>query len=382
MTERITEDQIHNVAVYVDPPSHHYLNDRLFDLGPCRLNGDQLLAPYVYLKELLTARGITVRTADHLPPEQSNGLNIYVSLGNMQKLHDLDELSQRSDVVLSAFIALECPIVEPSLYRGLKRIERYYKRIFSWSDSETLNRFVGKDIKFEPFFWPQSFNDVHEDIWNRTNRKFLVMINANKLPRIYWQELYTKRMEIVEFFSRTEEIDLYGKGWNEPSMRLGHTWVPWTFRALHDKFLTHWDRYRPDPLLVAARRVYCGPAESKANTLGGYKFALCFENATLKGWITEKIFDCFFAGTVPVYWGAPDIERYVPAECFIDMRRFANYEELADFLRSLGEEEIRQYKQNAREYLRSPLYYPFTKQAFGDLFCRLVEEDSGIQPTS
>ena len=39
----------------------------------------------------------------------------------------------------------------------------------------------------------------------------------------------------------------------------------------------------------------------------------------VNGYVTEKIFDAFKAGCVPVYWGAENITKYVPAECFIDM---------------------------------------------------------------
>ena len=98
-------------------------------------------------------------------------------------------------------------------------------------------------------------------------------------------------------------IDLYGVGWNVPSYKLGETRVPATIRHLQRKLLHQWQRLRPDPFLVAARRVYRGIATSKAEVLGKYTFALCFENQILKGWITEKIFDCFFAGTIPILRG-------------------------------------------------------------------------------
>jgi hypothetical protein len=41
--------------------------------------------------------------------------------------------------------------------------------------------------------------------------------------------------------------------------------------------------------------------DSKKNTLEKYKFSICYENARdIPGYITEKIFDCFFAGCVPI----------------------------------------------------------------------------------
>ncbi|MCZ6820783.1 MAG: glycosyltransferase family 10, partial [Calditrichaeota bacterium] len=290
------------VALYIDPPSYHFLRNQLFNVNDGRLNGDNILAPYAQIKEFFNSNGVTVNTADYLLKTKGDGArNIYVSMG---MLSNYLKLAQRKDTVLSAFFAMECPIVEPSMYESLKGAEKHFNRILSWSDSDSLVKFTGKPIQIDRFCWPQSFDDVHEELWYNIDRKFLTMINSNKLPQVYWQELYTERLRAVEFFSRTGEIDLYGVGWDGPPFRLGKTRVPNTLRRLHRTLLKHWQRIRPDPLLAVVQRCYRGQAKSKSETLGQYTFAICFENMILKGWITEKIFDCFFAGTVPIYWGA------------------------------------------------------------------------------
>ncbi len=364
------------VALYIDPPSQHFLDDRLFRVDGARLNGDNREAEYVYLRKSLAAASIEVHTADFLAVAPFDGTTrLYVSLGSLR--HYPIALT-RPDTKLSAFFALECPIVEPSLYRDLNRVQSRFERVFSWSDSDALQRFVGGPLRCQEFRFPQVFNSVHEELWSRAERAFLVMINANKLPRVYWQELYTERLRALEFFSRTNEIDLYGKGWDEPPNRVGRTWVPASVRRIERALLKRWQRWRPDPLLEAARRVYRGPAQSKAETLAGYTFAICFENMVLRGWITEKMFDCFYAGTVPVYWGAPDIEKYVPAECFVDMRGFADYRELRDFLRALSQRDIQRYKENARAFLASPMFRPHSKEAFAELFHGMIAEDAGV----
>jgi len=361
------------VALYIDPPSHHFLGDRLFYDDVSRLNGDRQNAPYAHLRDTLRARGIDVRTADFLPAESSDTLKLYISLGNTE---NASRLFGRSDVVLSAFFAMECPIVEPRLYRALPQLARQFKRIFSWSDSDALRRFTRADLQLHHFRWPQSFDDVHEDPWRRADRKFMVMINANKLPRVYWRELYTERMRAVEFFGRTGEIDLYGKGWDGPSMRVGVTWVPWTVKRPWLELKRRWDRIRPAPLLAAARRVYKGSAATKADVLGNYTFALCFENCILRGWITEKLFDCLFAGAVPIYWGAPEIAEVVPADCFIDMRSFRDYPALRRYLHSLTPRDLVGYRQRGRDFLRSSAYLPFGRAAFTNTFLRIAEEDA------
>lgn len=375
------------ISLYLDPPSHHFLGDRLFDITFAGTCGDQFLAPYVFLKQHLNTRGIEVRTADFLPGKPDGALNLYVSTGMLSRYR---LLAAREDVVLSAFLAIECPTVEPANYRELNRAQRFFRRIYSWTSSSALEPFVGAPLRCQRFHWPQSFEAVHERIWLQRERGFLVMINGNKSPRYpsLCPELYSERLKAVEYFSRTRELNLYGVGWDGPKLLVGRPCVPGTFgmvpmpgtiQALQRALLTRWQRIFPDPQLQAARLVYRGTARSKAEVLGRHKFAICFENSILEGWITEKIFDCFFAGTVPVYWGAPDIERYIPSGCFIDMRQFSSYADLSRFLHSLSDSDIQGYKERARSYLASPAYTPFTRQAFAQLFVGIIEEDAGVR---
>jgi alpha(1,3/1,4) fucosyltransferase len=363
------------VRIFVDPPSHHFLRDRLFDRMGARYAGDDLHAPYRHLREWFEAHGVEVRTADYLMDERvATSPAVYISLGMLDKYRIL---ATRPSVTVSAFFAFECPIVEPRMYKELPRAQRFFRRIFSWTDADTLLPFTGTPVRLDRFWWPQSYDEVHERLWNHRDRGFLVMINTNKLPRLYRNELYTERMRAVAFFTRTNEIDLYGRGWDGPSVRVGRTRSPYTFKRFYLAARRTLHRYWPDPLLVSARQAWKGTVESKSETLARYRFALCFENATIKGWITEKLFDCFFAGTVPVYWGAPDVTDYVPSASFIDMRSFSGYDELRRYLHALAPLDVERYREAARAFLASAEFQRFTKQAFVDLVASIVREDTG-----
>ena len=161
---------------------------------------------------------------------------------------------------------------------------------------------------------------------------------------------------------------------------MGESWVPGTIQRLKRAARTRWKRSRPprDPLRIAALQAWQGAAASKAEVLSRYTFAICFENMMLDRWITEKIFDCFFAGTIPIYLGAPDITRWVPEDCFIDMRRFTGYPELDMYLKDLSPLQIQAYRTAARDYLRSGAFAPFTKEAFGDLLAEIVHRATGV----
>jgi hypothetical protein len=366
------------VALFIDPLSHHFEGDRLFDSSSSPHGGDAILEPYAHVRRVLAARGVPVHTADLLESRAApaGDVNVYVTMGIRDRYR---RLASRDDVVLSAFFVPECPVAEPALFRDLARASDAFRRMYSFSTDAALRPFLERDVHFSPFRFPQAFDDVHADIWSRGDRRFLTIINGNKVPRIRTAELYTERLRAVEHFSRTDEIDLYGIGWEGPPFRIGSTWVPAAIGRLRYEAERRWQRLvgDRDPLRRAARKAWRGAVASKAETLGGYTFAICFENMVLEGWITEKIFDCFFSGTVPVYLGAPDINEWIPTDCFVDMRRFAGYPELRDFLRSLSPGDIEGYRAAARDYLRSDAYHPFTKQAFAEHFEEILSEDGG-----
>ena len=46
-----------------------------------------------------------------------------------------------------------------------------------------------------------------------------------------------------------------------------------------------------------------GPVTDKIAWLKNYKFNICFENSSYPGYLTEKLFDAFAAGCIPIYWG-------------------------------------------------------------------------------
>jgi hypothetical protein len=371
------------IEVYLDPPTHHLLGNRLFDREINPFAGDDILAPYVALHDRLTRAGVVVRTADQLAPQPDGRQKFVISFGTPDRLVELSVrryavLARRADVVLSAFFAMECPVVEPKMFRALPTLQKLFRRVLSWSDTDALLPFTGAPVKVESFSWPQSFDAVHERLWQQGNRKFLLMMNANKLPRLFVNELYTARLRAVEFFHRYDEIDLYGRNWDRAPARVGKTWTPYALRRLVTKGWELRQRLLPDPLYRAAASATRGTARSKSATVAKYRFALCFENSILKGWMTEKLFDCFFAGTVPVYWGAPDVLDRVPAECFIDMRQFDDFSELRTFLHALTPSDERRYREAARDYLGSDQFTPFRLRTFVDLAARILSEDTGI----
>jgi hypothetical protein len=79
---------------------------------------------------------------------------------------------------------------------------------------------------------------------------------------------------------------------------------------------------------------------SKLEVIARYKFTLAFENACGQDYVTEKFFDPLVVGSVPVYFGGPNVEEFAPGEhCFINVADFPNPKMLAEYLMALGKDE-------------------------------------------
>ena len=52
------------------------------------------------------------------------------------------------------------------------------------------------------------------------------------------------------------------------------------------------------------------PFEEKADGLAPYRFSIITENVRNHSYFTEKIVDALLCETVPIYWGAPNIDRF------------------------------------------------------------------------
>lgn len=84
---------------------------------------------------------------------------------------------------------------------------------------------------------------------------------------------------------------------------------------------------------------------TKLAVIGAYPFCLGLENSIVPDYVTEKMFDPMRAGSVPVYFGAPNAAEFVPEHSYIDASAYGGPRGLADYLRHLIEtpEEYQAY---------------------------------------
>jgi hypothetical protein len=339
-----------SVRVYLDPFTRHFHGNALFD-PRSRFNRDNALRPWFRLKDRLAEHGVTIETADYLViadrrAASKRGANVYVSYG----IHDsYQSLIGREDVLLNAFYLFEVVVVDPVMYRATPELARHFRTIYSWTSSDRLRPFVPDMPEVKPFRIPMPFDAVIEPYWSRTDRHGIILVNSNKRAALSDGELYTERLRALKHFSARGEIDLWGRLWEN---------------GLGDLEPEFGD---------AVRRSWRGPVDDKYEAMSRYRFAICYENMVLDGWITEKLFDCLYAGVVPIYLGAPDINDAVDPGCYIDARRFASYDEMQQYLDALSPTDYEQLRAAGREYLGSDTFRQFSPDAFADRFISDIE---------
>lgn len=135
----------------------------------------------------------------------------------------------------------------------------------------------------------------------------------------------------------------------------------------------YWDKIRPT--LSAAEqkafdRQYKGYTPDKLAVLNKARFTLTYENMQHPDYVSEKIYDVLLAGSVPIYLGAQNIDRYVPKDCFIDKRDFPEYATLYTFLKNMPEAEYQKYLDCAGRFLSSDT----AQQLTGPLFAQRIAD--------
>lgn len=308
------------------------LNNKLFDIEDVVLNADNLITPYFEIRTILREKQNLLETIDKYDNLSDVDCVLFFRLD-----YKLLYKCIRKRIKKIIYFAWEPEVVdERHSKKNLKKIECFFDAILTWNDDLVDN------VKYYKINYPYSFSTTVKICNNEEfhNKKLLVNISGDKKSTHKYQ-LYSERLKVIEFYNKRNRSDfeLYGRGW------LGNL------------------------------KCYKGECVNKTDVYRQFKFALCLENmCEVNGYITEKIFDCFMSGIVPVYFGAKNISNYIPKDCYIDYRRFTDIAELDNFLSSMTYQEYTKYIKSANKFLDSSKKYVFTSSFFCDAVNTILVE--------
>lgn len=312
-------------------------------------NRDNCFAPYALLRERFYAEDIQIDTVDKV---KGHGL--------VFELHQ--DVQHETSACINYLLLFETKFIKKE--NGNPAEWGKYKKIFTWNESLVDgDRFVTLNL-------PNPMH-IHPIDGFSSRDRFCCLISGNKsLSTREGRSLYPERVNAIRWFEShaPQDFDLYGVDWDIPE---AHSGIAGKFERRFWRMLSRFVVLRPFSS-------YRGRVAHKRDALTKTRFAICYENVRdLPGYITEKIFDCFFAGCVPVYWGANNITDHVPANCFVDRRNFNNIEEVYTFLKSITEQDFCEYQQRIADFLKSEAAYPFSSECFAETIVNTIVQDIG-----
>ena len=278
-----------------------------------------------YLKKMIEDDGGEIHTFDILPFEEADAIlcfdNVYFQNNRFFKeLYSCDKLG------CTTHIEYEPPSANCKIHSddGLKKLSNLFKSLITYNDNVVNNDTIIKGCIGDFYTKKQKYNNDFK------KRKLLTIIANDRCGLFLFErhpnELYSEREKAVRYFQDKcpKDFDLYGDYW-------------------------------PDDLKKCWKKKLS--RDEKSNYMRKYKFIISYDSICKQnGYVSEKIFDCFNAKVVPIYWGADNVTNYIPKECFIDRRKFSSDDELFNFLVNMKENEYNKYIHAIEKYLESEQY--------------------------
>ncbi|HEX8429495.1 MAG TPA: glycosyltransferase family 10 [Hymenobacter sp.] len=328
------------------------------------------------LQQILAGHGIELATQDIYPATESD------------LIIALDQTVALKQIPLKPATKKYLLLNEPDTYypeNWSKENHAVFDRVFTYDytladQQKYIHHYFAIDLEGTPAFEP-----VSEEEFNRRGLCVLMagMFQLTK-PVGDSKSLLYDRYQTVKWFSRyqPQSFALYSRGINPRLLQ--------SFRGLGVL-----QRVLPAPVLkqvtevVVARRksmldvVSKGPVppNAKISTFRNYRFAICYENTALPGYISEKIFDCFAAACVPIYLGEPEISRFIPSACYIDRREFKSDEELYNFIKNMTYTHYRSYIQAMSDFVQGVEHNKFGSVPNAERIAKVILEDLHIPTT-
>ncbi|HEY3861898.1 MAG TPA: glycosyltransferase family 10 [Verrucomicrobiae bacterium] len=326
--------------------------NRMFETSTADI-GDDLAYPGVYMAKFLRGLGHTIATIDTAPLESFDAI-VFLDYPTMLNSYFRGLIkSGRTPLYL---IILESPAVRPDNWNRANHAP--FTKVFTWHPAwADGKKYIRMHMPHKlPEFIPYAPS---------TAAKFCCLIASQKYSWVP-AELYTERLRAIRWFEKhhPDEFDLWGQRWDRfyfkkklsiinPVLARAYKACPW---------LPH------QRLFPSAR----GSVPVKRDIMRQYKFSICYENASYPGWLTEKMLDAMFAGSVPIYQGDPEVEKLVPPAAFIDKRKFHDYDSLYAYLKGMPPAEYESYRQAIHQFVHGEQIKPLSAEAFAEMILREV----------
>lgn len=105
-----------------------------------------------------------------------------------------------------------------------------------------------------------------------------------------------------------------------------------------------------------------------------YKFSIAFENATREGYTTEKIIEAKAAGTIPIYWGNPNISEEFNSKSFINCHDYNNFLEVLEEIKKIDNNDELFIQYQKEPFFKNKNQLKIYERKLEDFLIKIIEE--------
>ena len=118
-----------------------------------------------------------------------------------------------------------------------------------------------------------------------------------------------------------------------------------------------------------------GSVGDKIQFLTNYKFSICMENSKTQGYISEKLVDCFEAGTIPIYYGDDTILELLNNKSYIHVRNEDEFDEKIEWIKKIDNNDTLYQEVIREKIVIDDTRYARELQKYKDFIYHIIEQD-------
>lgn len=177
---------------------------------------------------------------------------------------------------------------------------------------------------------PSVFHRKHHLLLRLTHRRFfrVFTFSADLLKRLPnaaffplggcwvpdWRDLPDAKTEMCSLIASAKR--------NSTGHKLRHAVVDWLRQGDH-------------PVAVMGRGYR--PFEAKSDGLAPFRYSVVIENVQEPNYFSEKLVDAVLCGTVPIYWGCPNLEQFFDTRAII---RCTSEDDIRQAIAAMSEQDF------------------------------------------
>ena len=118
-----------------------------------------------------------------------------------------------------------------------------------------------------------------------------------------------------------------------------------------------------------------GSVGDKIEFLSHYKFSICMENSKTQGYISEKLVDCFEAGTIPIYFGDDTILELLNNKSYIHVKNEDEFDEKIELIKKIDNNDTLYQEVIREKIVIDDTRYARELQKYKDFIYHIIEQD-------